>query len=375
MRKIKLVYVVSTLGRTGPTRQLYNLIKHLDYTQFESQVITLSPNPLNNLEKDFVDLGVTVHSLNLSRLGGAIFGKNHIVKLLDTLQPDILHSQGLRGDWICSKLRSYYQTVSTQRNNPPQDYPPLMGIIKGTLAAQLHYHTLNNIPVVVACSQYIADRNSARRISTRVIRNGTDLGIAKVPIDHEEKSAKRRALGLPEADRLFLYAGPLIPRKNIELLIRAIINSPKKQDTLLVLGDGPSRSQCRHLANRATNIYLPGPVESIVDYLEVADVCISASRAEGMPNAILEGLAAGLPVLLSDIQPHQEILSLSPMAGWLFQSNNLKGLLEKLENITVSPDNRHAARQLAVQHFSANGMSKAYQNLYQDLISMKTSSN
>ena len=147
----------------------------------------------------------------------------------------------------------------------------------------------------------------------------------------------------------------------------------ERQNALVILGDGPLLSRCRKLANGATNIFLPGSVKSITDYLEVADICVSASRAEGIPNTVLEALSTGLPVLLSDIQSHREILALSPAAGWLFQTDNLNGLLEKIENITLSPENRHAARQLAVEHFSASGMSQAYQNLYQDLVSMNTS--
>ena len=373
MRKIRLIYVVSTLGRTGPTRQLYNLIKHLDYAHFEAQVITLSSNPPDNLERDFADLGIAVRSLSLSRLTGVAFGRSRLVRILNQLQPDVLHSQGLRADWLCSRLADSYKKVATQRNNPLQDYPLLMGQLKGAVAARLHYRALARLPVVVACSQGIADTNTLRGLSTSVIHNGVDLNLTKASMNHESRTAPRHALGLPEAGRLFLYAGPLIPRKNPELLIRAMMNKARQKDSLLVLGDGPLLSRCRKLANGATHIFLPGSVKSITDYLEVADICVSASRAEGIPNTVLEALSTGLPVLLSDIQSHREILALSPAAGWLFQTDNLNGLLEKIENITLSPENRHAARQLAVEHFSASGMSQAYQNLYQNLVSMNTS--
>ena len=373
MRKIRLVYVVSTLGRTGPTRQLYNLIKHLDYAHFEAQVITLSSNPPDNLERDFADLGIAIRSLSLSRLTGVAFGRSRLVRILNQLQPDVLHSQGLRADWLCSRLADSSKKVATQRNNPLQDYPLLMGQLKGAVAARLHYHALARLPVVVACSQGIADTNTLRGLSTSVIHNGVDLNLTKASMNHEGRTAPRHALGLPEAGRLFLYAGPLIPRKNPELLIRAMMIQTKQKDSLLVLGDGPLLSRCRKLANGATNIFLPGSVKSITDYLEVADICVSASRAEGIPNTVLEALSTGLPVLLSDIQSHREILALSPAAGWLFQTDNLNGLLEKIENITLSPENRDAARQLAVEHFSASGMSQAYQNLYQDLVTMNES--
>lgn len=375
MRKIKLVYVVSTLGRTGPTRQLYNLIKHLDRERFQAEVITLSPNPPGNLEQDFADLGIAIHTLALSRLAGVVFGRSRLVTALEQLQPDILHSQGLRADWLSSRLAGSYIKVATQRSNPLEDYPPLMGRLKGTIGARLHYYALARLPVVVACSQTISGTNSRRGLPTKVIHNGVDLTLTKPPLEQEEKTARRHVLGLPATGRLFLYAGPLIPRKNPELLIRAMIDRAGQQDSLLILGDGPLLSRCRRLAKNAANIFLPGSVDSVADYLEVADLFTSASSAEGIPNAVLEALAAGLPVLLSDIQPHQEILTLSPTAGWLYQAHNLTAMLEQIEQIIVRPENRDAAQQLATKHFSANSMSEAYQHLYQNLFSVDDSRN
>jgi glycosyltransferase involved in cell wall biosynthesis len=309
--------------------------------------------------------------LALSRLAGIVFGKSRLGTALEQLQPDVLHTQGLRADWLSSRLAGSYIKVATQRSNPLEDYPPLMGRLKGTIAARLHYHALTRLPVVVACSQTISGVNTRRGLPTKAIHNGVDLTLARPPLEQEKKTARRHALGLPETGRLFIFAGPLIPRKNPELLIRAMINRARQRDALLILGDGPLLPRCRRLAKNAPNIFLPGPVDSVADYLEVADLYFSASSAEGIPNAVLEALAAGLPALLSDIQPHQEILTLSSTAGWLFQAHNLEALLEQIEQIIVSPNNRHAARQLAAEHFSASGMSRAYQHLYQDLFSVR----
>ena len=53
MGRIKLIYIVSTLGQTGPTRQLYNLTKYLDRDIFHTTLITLSQSPIRNLDEDF----------------------------------------------------------------------------------------------------------------------------------------------------------------------------------------------------------------------------------------------------------------------------------------------------------------------------------
>jgi glycosyltransferase involved in cell wall biosynthesis len=96
----------------------------------------------------------------------------------------------------------------------------------------------------------------------------------------------------------------------------------------------------------------------------LADCFVSASRAEGLPNAVLEALACSLPVLLSDIPAHREILALSSAAGELFSIDRPESLNEAIQNFEITNNRRTAARALAMEHFSAEAMSRSYQELY-----------
>ena len=90
MKKIILAYVVSTLGRTGPTRQLYNLVKYLDHDQFQVKLITLSQNPSNNLEKEFSGLNVDLHPLRMNRPSSLLIGRRRLNAVLKIIKPDYL---------------------------------------------------------------------------------------------------------------------------------------------------------------------------------------------------------------------------------------------------------------------------------------------
>ena len=96
MKKIILTYVVSSLGRTGPTQQLYNLIKYLNHEEFQVELITLSRNPLSNLEEDFSDLNVSFHPLNMDRPSSLLLGRRRLHAVLNFLKPDVIHSQDSR---------------------------------------------------------------------------------------------------------------------------------------------------------------------------------------------------------------------------------------------------------------------------------------
>ena len=364
MSRIRLAYLVSTLGRTGPTRQLYNLLKYIDHEQFDAAVVTLSDSPADNLEANFKCLGIKLYPMALSRFTSVVTGKRRLNQLLRELDPDILHSQGLRADWLSSRLDSPFLRMATQRNNPKSDYPPLMGYWTGKAAAILHQRTLNALPMVVACSHALTQHNALYAQTPHVIHNGADIASLPAPLRESDRAAQRRALGLPTRGRLFIFAGPLIPRKNPKGLIKALKMRAAQGDALVILGDGPLLPQCEALTRGVPNIALPGAKANVADYLRLADCFVSASRAEGLPNAVLEALACSLPVLLSDIPAHREILALSSAAGELFSIDRPESLNEAIQNFEITSDRRTAARALAMEHFSAEAMSRSYQELY-----------
>ena len=126
---------------------------------------------------------------------------------------------------------------------------------------------------------------------------------------------------------------------------------------------------CQQLARNKKNIVLPGLVHNVNDYLRAADQFVSASHAEGMPNAVLEALAASLPVILSDIPPHREILEYSSDVGCLFTPSNPSALGRCLNQAKLDLSTQRAARRLIEQHFRAQSMSDAYQKLYKSALS------
>ena len=256
MNKIKVVYIVSTLGRTGPTRQLHNIIKYLDDNLFSAEIISLSPNPINNLEQEFLDIDIPTHHLGLSRFATVIFGIRKLTSILKRLQPDIVHSQGLRSDLLATQLQSTFKSVSTQRNNPLIDYPALMGNIKGTIAARLHVWAFNHLPLVITCSKYIDNTNTNRTHATKVINNGVDLSGLTSQLTTEEKFKKRAQLNLPVDGRLFIYAGPLIPRKNVIMLLQAFSDLEAKTDKLILFREGQLKNECQKLAAEQQNIFI-----------------------------------------------------------------------------------------------------------------------
>ena len=372
MNTIRLLYLVSNLGCSGPTNQLYNLIYHLDPDRFKTTLVTLSPEPFLSSWNKFRDLRLKIHSLGLSRVSGVMLNKVYLHRLLNTLRPDIIHSQGVRSDYLNSQLKNYPSRVATQRNNPLIDYPLLYGKLSGQLMANFHLKLLKRIPQVITCSQSISEANNHLGLKSTFISNGIRHTPDNRTSKKEEKLKLRIELGLPASGKLFVWSGPFIPRKMPEIAIKTFNLLQTNSDIVLcLLGDGPLHESCIR-ASHSKRIIFKGHVNNVDKYLEAADGFISTSRSEGMPNSVLESLAHGVPVILSDIPSHKEILSYSSNAGTLYPVSDAKKLAETIQNTDFRTNNSDAAKYIVTEHLNSETMSANYQNLYSQLVKDST---
>ena len=103
--EVNILYVVSNLGRCGPTNQLLNIIRNLDPEVFQPTVITLSPEPRDSLKYRYEELGIDVQSLGMSRVKGLFKSKEILRQRIKKIAPSVIHTQGIRADSLLSKLK------------------------------------------------------------------------------------------------------------------------------------------------------------------------------------------------------------------------------------------------------------------------------
>lgn len=120
------------------------------------------------------------------------------------------------------------------------------------------------------------------------------------PAGPEEKAALRRALGFPSAGGLVVSVGRLAPQKGTSCLLDAwgIVSRRGGDAVLAIAGDGPSRAELERHARAAgmgERVRFLGERSDVADILRASDVFAFHSLSEGMPNALLEAMACGLP--------------------------------------------------------------------------------
>jgi glycosyltransferase involved in cell wall biosynthesis len=369
-----IVYLVSTLGNSGPTRQLLYLIRNLDFSLFRVSLVTLSVEPEGSLSSSFKGLPIEMYCLSERKRKNLLALGFLFRNLLRNIGADVIHSQGLRGD-ICAAFFGYPTfRIATQRNDPLEDYPPLYGTTRGCLAAIVHIAALRRIDQVVTVSKALSEKDKAYKLKTKFIRNGLPPQGSVAESGNVTLASLDNFFNSGGGKRGFIYAGPLVKRKNPEALIKAFCRSDMTDYLLLILGDGPLLKKCRRLAENAPNIAIPGAVENINLYLAKCACYVSASRSEGLPNSVLEALRAGRPAILSDIPAHRELHSIAQGVVTLFRSGDEACLRQKVKDFQTDVRISDLAVSAVSEHFDEKVMSRLYQELYFDILDIQTAS-
>lgn len=368
----RIIYPVSTLSRTGPTSQLLNIVSHLDKDVFEPTVLTLSPEPEDSRSDDFKAAGIEVLSLNMSRLEGFFRGRKAFRAIMGRLAPALIHSQGFRGDMLSAACDVSIPRIATIRNFPQSDYPMAYGL-PGHIMARIHMRAVERLDCAVGVSGAV-EKNLRTHFGLRktlTISNGVDLSRFS-STSPEHVTQLRQRLNFSQTARLWISSGNLSPRKAPMNLLSAWFEAfhDDQDQELILLGDGPLMDTCRDFVGNRRSVRIVGGVTNVSDYLRAADVFVSASLAEGLPNAAIEAMACGLPVVLSDIEPHRELYSTNSHIGALFPVGDIVGLREMLRRFATIHLNDISAvsEQVARASFSANVMAARYQDLYDRLL-------
>lgn len=140
---------------------------------------------------------------------------------------------------------------------------------------------------------------------------GVGIDVDKFANATVDRIAKRQEIGVPEDAFLLLSVGELSHRKNHEVVIRALAKIDNKAIHYVIAGQGSLHDYLYHLADNlgvSDRIHLLGYRSDIPELYKSADVCVLPSVQEGLPVALMEGMASGLPVICSNIRGNVDLV-------------------------------------------------------------------
>lgn len=251
-------------------------------------------------------------------------------KLLDETHYDIIHCHTPMGS-VIARL-----AAGSARN-------------KGTkvLYTAHGFHFFDGAPLVNWLVYYPIERILSRRTDVLFTMNQEDYRRAKtfhakrvelvngVGMDitrfaeatPEEKMTTRQELGLAEGDTFAISVAQLIKRKNHRVLIESVAKLQDPHFHLFICGDGIQEQELKALAkelNVADQIHMLGFCRDVYRLCSCADIFLFASLQEGLPVAVMEAMACGLPIVASDIRGNRDLID-EGKGGWLVDSKNPDG--------------------------------------------------
>jgi glycosyltransferase involved in cell wall biosynthesis len=155
----------------------------------------------------------------------------------------------------------------------------------------------------------------------------------------ELRARLRAQLDVPEGTLLVGGAGHLAPRKGFDLLLQAFAAAGLPNAQLVIIGDGEHARDLRALADTlgiASTVHWPGHRDDAAEMIGGLDLFALTSHNEGMANVMLEAMAAGVPVVASDISGVRKAIGPGetiPPAGWVFPSGNYRDLADRLREV------------------------------------------
>ena len=226
----------------------------------------------------------------------------------------------------------------------------------------------------VVCNSQFSRKDLAYTVpdgKIKVLVNGVDTERFKP--DQGLRQQARQEFGFGEQYVVLGMVAGFRPVKNYPLLLNGFagLAADRGELRLLCVGDGPELPPMRRLAEElgcAEKIVFAGGRTDVAYCLQSMDILCLTSKWEGMPNALLEGMAAALPVVASNVGGCGEVV-VEGKTGYLFPSQDVAAFCRALFPLVTEEKIRHVmganGRRRMVENFSSDAMVKQYISFFQ----------
>jgi len=378
----RVLFLIDTLRRGGAEQLILTTVRHLDRTQFEPAVIAMAP-PLD-LKPALEAAGVTVQTVGARRLldAGALA---RLVRLLRGARPTIVHTHLRQANLygrLAARLAGVPVVVTSFHCPDYTHWPPRS--LGGALWKMLDRWSARRIN-----DGFLAVSDAVRADYTKhfalpdikVVHNYIDLE-PRNPPDPAARRATRAGAGCSDEDVVILNVGRLSWEKGqadlIEALPDVLACAPRAQVWLAGEGpEGPALEARARALGVAARVRLLGSTRDVESLLRAADLFAFPSVAEGLGIALMEAMAAGLPVVATSADGIPEVVT-DEVDGLLLPPRDPKALAAALLRLLRDSGLRWAltneARRTVRKRFAASVGVRALETAYREFLAHETMS-
>jgi sugar transferase (PEP-CTERM/EpsH1 system associated) len=369
MSRIRIIHVIDSLGTGGAEEGVRKLLSGLDAAIFEQIVCTVVP-PLASSAK----AAIRVVSVGRPDVGRQLL-VGRLRRLFRAERPHIVHSRnwGAIEAVIGARLASVPAVVHSEH-----------GLESSTYRRQPWRRNLIRRGCYLCATKVFAVSQELRTYYARNLRiNESRLDVIPNGVDterfrrnHQMRFEIRQKLGVSLDTLVIGTVGRLDPIKDHRSLFQAadLLLAEGVPINLVIVGDGPERkaleADIKSREALAKRTHFIGNTSEIVSQLSGFDLFVLPSLAEGMSNALLEAMSAGLACVATRVGGNPELIE-DRVSGLLFEAGNAKELAGHLHALALNVQRRRElgeqARIRMESSFSLNKMLNNYAQMYEGL--------
>jgi len=365
---LRVMFVTTGMTVGGHEQITLKLALGMDRSRFRPVVCCLKE--LGDLGQRLLDEGVPVYAeLMAHKFDVRVLVR--LARLMRRHRVDLVCTVGTGGDrmfWgrLAARLAGVPRVVSSLHSMGEPDRVEWPNRL-------LHPGTHAFLTVAHAQKRYMVEREGIPSDRTHVIHNGVDV---EAWVRTDPDPALAHSLGIEPHCPMAGIVACLRPEKNHEVFLHM---ARRVLDVLpyahfLIVGDGPKRGDLTLLAGQlglADRAHFVGQRHDVPDLVALMDVMVLSSRAEAFPMTILEGMAAGKPIVATDVGAVSEVVrhgqngylvpagDVEAMAGYVGRLLADRGLGARLGR---------AGRDLVSRRFHLRNMIQGYERLFMSLV-------
>lgn len=373
--KVRILHLITRLPVGGAERLLISVLRKLDTNRFESVVCCIQDR--GELAAEVESLGIPVISLGLMNKGGFDSrAKPAIVDLIKQHQIDLVHSH------------LYHANLYGRLAAKKAGVPAIISIHNTYARRKWYRHLINRwlsrytakiIAVSEDIRQDVVKYDGVHDDKIVTLPNGIDLDRVRTNISRDQARAR---LGYGDEHFLIGVVGRLEKQKGHIHLIRAIAALTQQNKLtnirVLVAGDGRLRADLEQATDDlgiGGQVNFLGTRKDMAEILRALDLFVMPSLWEGLSLAMLEGMAAELPVIISDVGGAGEVLHENTY-GVRTPPGDEVALAQAIVDLAENPEKRAIlatkARTRVEEAYSAETMVRKLEAIYDNTLKRGT---
>jgi glycosyltransferase involved in cell wall biosynthesis len=369
--KARILLLSTSLGMGGADRQIVYLTRALLDHGYDVRVVSMTP--LEEMGRQAVSEGLPVTSLDMQRGRADWRSFRHLVDQLQSWHPHLLTTFMYHAN-IMGRLAAKWAGVPLVVTSVRSER---IGGVWRDWAMRLtrwmdHCHSTNSHQV----AESMCKRGLLSRHKLRVIPNGIDADALQATAD--EAARVRAELGVRSSEFAWLAVGRLLPQKDYPTLLQAFAPLAQRPTRLLIAGRGPLLDELQQQAERlgvASRVMFLGVRHDIAALLAAADCFVLSSAWEGMPNVVMEAMAAARPVVSTHVGGVAELVQ-AGTSGLLVSPRDPGALSQAMRHMmSLSEEERkemgRSGRDHIVSHYTMGTMVNRWMTLYRELLTRR----